>query len=720
MLTLVSGLAVVGPRAVVVEAEEARASDELVRLAPVDPGLEAASAADEPPLVEGDPLPPEDDSLPRDGGAPPADAASAPVAGPRARGAGSGTSFDLVGVTSTSVPEEPVFVRGLVRGEWTPWFEAHFAPDESPDPGQEGGRPGAHSQPVWIGGATAYELDAPAELGEVVVHLVGDHVVARTVEVQTAQAGAVASLAVEPRSSWGARPPKATPSIAADMKLAVVHHSVNGNTYSADQVPALLRAIQAYHMDSNGWDDIAYNFVVDRFGRIWEGRAGGIDQVVLGGHSAGFNTSSVGVVVLGDFTSAVPSSAALEGVARVIAWKMAIHRVSPSSSVEYTTNGSSRWAPGTTLNLPRVVGHRDTQSTSCPGTQLYTRLGSIRQRVAQLVPTFQPDHVRADVLMADVDGDGRSSALQYRPGPPTDRWWHPGPGLYPSVTDTAVNGVFQPVRGDFDGDGREDVIWHGLGSAADYIWWSRLGGTVSQPVTLGGSFVPSVGDFDGNGVDDVHWYSPGLARDAVWYFERGGSWQSRSAMQDLITGRPMVGDLNGDGLDDLFWYGPGTATDTIWFSQGRSWTSRGVTVDGRFDPVVGDATGDGIDDVIWVGRNGGTSHRWDFTALGSWTSRRLDVPVTSARPFVGDFDADGRDDVLLYGPGAAADAVWWSSPTGVEVRAVGVGGVYEIGVGPIDAALPLSGDDILFASTTGADYLWSGRRDRTFSSTRVG
>ena len=68
------------------------------------------------------------------------------------------------------------------------------------------------------------------------------------------------------------RPPAEHPAVTADLKIAVVHHSVNANTYPSAEVPGLLRSIQAYHQDVQGWDDIAYNFAVDRFGQIWEAR----------------------------------------------------------------------------------------------------------------------------------------------------------------------------------------------------------------------------------------------------------------------------------------------------------------------------------------------------------------------------------------------------------------------------------------------------------------
>src|SRR5690606_21938388 len=114
---------------------------------------------------------------------------------------------------------------------------------------------------------------------------------------------------VNTRASWGARGAKEPPSIASSgLKLAVVHHTASTNAYSASQVPSILRSMQAFHMDGNGWNDIGYNFLVDRFGNVWEGRGGGVDKAVIGAHAGGFNTGSVGVSVIGNFESTAATS----------------------------------------------------------------------------------------------------------------------------------------------------------------------------------------------------------------------------------------------------------------------------------------------------------------------------------------------------------------------------------------------------------------------------
>jgi len=628
-------------------------------------------------------------------------------------------TYHALGITVPVAPDEPVLVRGRADGTWTPWLEVPFAPGEAPDRGAEGAPAGVHSEPVWLGDADAYEIDAPASLNEVDVHLVDDGPARRELAVGTASAGAAAAPSILARSAWGARPPRQHPSTTADLKLAIVHHSVNGNTYSAGQVPQLLRSIQAYHQDVNGWQDIAYNFVVDRFGRVWEGRAGGTTNVVVGGHSQGFNTGAVGVVVLGDFRTVTVPGASVEAVAQVIAWKFALHRVDPSSTVPFTSAGSAKHPAGTTVTLPRIIAHRDVQATDCPGAQLYGRLGTIRNRVAQLVPGYQATSSPL-VLDPDINGDGLVDPLQYQPGRTADVQRRATSAGQFTRALTTVNGAYRPVVGDFDGNGRSDVLWHGTGSTPDSLWWSTPNGTSNQHLAVKGSYVPLSGDFDGNGVDDIFWYSTGPAPDSVWYFQADRSHVTVAARQDLITAIPLVGDFDANGRDDIFWYGPGSADDRLWLSTGRTWTVSAQSVNGWYEPVALEATGDGRDDILWFAPGSTPSFRWDFGTLGSHTSRALGTASLLGRPTVGDFDGDGFEDVLLVVAGGAADAVWYSTPTGIVAKTVTVNGRYVVTAGPMDTgAIPVT-DDVLFLSPTGGDYLWQGLAGRRFRSTQVG
>ena len=115
--------------------------------------------------------------------------------------------------------------------------------------------------------------------------------------------------AIVPRSVWGADESirRNAPQYGSPVRLAIVHHTAGPNDYSPSQAAAIMRGIQLYHVKSNGWNDIGYNFLVDRFGTVYEGRYGGIDRDVVGAHARGFNTGSVGVAVIGTFETAKPA-----------------------------------------------------------------------------------------------------------------------------------------------------------------------------------------------------------------------------------------------------------------------------------------------------------------------------------------------------------------------------------------------------------------------------
>ena len=696
-----STLAVFAPAPTIVSAAEAEVRTERVTLEPrrADRGDDEVGAA--PATAEGRELRA-------------ALAASGRRTSPRRTG-----DYHAIGLSLAAAPEEPILVRGRVGGVWTPWLEVPFEAGEAPDLDSPEANDGVHSEPLWMGDADAYELDAPATVRRAEVHLVAEGPARRRVVLSPATAGAAGAPSILARSAWGARPPQQHPATTADLKLAIVHHSVNGNTYSSSQVPQLLRSIQAYHQNVQGWNDIAYNFVVDRFGRTWEGRAGGTTNVVVGGHSQGFNTGAVGVVALGDFRNASPPASTVEAIAKVIAWKFAVHRVEPSSRVPFTSAGSAKYPAGVVVTLPRIVGHRDVQATDCPGGLLYGRLGTIRARVAQLVPGYQLG-VPAMLLEPDIDGDGLTDPFVSRPGSTADVQWRATATGQFTRTTMDVRTAYRPAVGDFDGDGRDDFLWHGTGSTADHLWWSGPGGPSAQALHVSGSYVPLVGDFDGNGVDDIFWYATGPAADAVWYFEEDRSFVGVSVRQDLITGVPLVGDFDGNGRDDIMFYGPGTADDWLWRSTGRAWKVTSPTVNLWYEPAVFDFDGNGSDDILWVAPGATTATRWTFSAVGNPSGQSFSVPASYGRPRIGDFDGDGRDDALLYAAGSLPDRVWYSTAAGVSARSYTVNQSYLLAAGPMDAPLGAATDDVLFLSLSGPDHLWKGRADRTFSSAQVG
>jgi uncharacterized protein with LGFP repeats len=166
------------------------------------------------------------------------------------------------------------------------------------------------------------------------------------------------------------------------VKAAFVHHTASGNTYKCSQVPSVIRGIYRYHVKSMGWRDIGYNFLVDKCGNIYEGRAGGVAKPVLGAHTLGFNSNSMGIAVLGTFTSTKPSAAAVKGIARLTAWKLGLFGANPNGKTYLKSGGGNLYRKGKNVRLNVISGHRDGFATECPGRQLYGKLGSARTTAA--------------------------------------------------------------------------------------------------------------------------------------------------------------------------------------------------------------------------------------------------------------------------------------------------------------------------------------------------
>jgi hypothetical protein len=150
----------------------------------------------------------------------------------------------------------------------------------------------------------------------------------------------------------------------------------------------MILAIYDYHRYTRGFFDIAYNFVIDDFGRTWEARAGGIDEPVIGAHAGGYNSVSTGVAILGSFMFTLPSPAATAALQQLLAWKLTLHGVPTLGKVRVEVDPADAFytpfAPGQLVLLPRIAGHRDGDLTDCPGDDLYGRLPSVRTQVNRL------------------------------------------------------------------------------------------------------------------------------------------------------------------------------------------------------------------------------------------------------------------------------------------------------------------------------------------------
>ncbi|MFB7597967.1 peptidoglycan recognition protein [Streptomyces sp. NPDC056160] len=187
------------------------------------------------------------------------------------------------------------------------------------------------------------------------------------------------------RRGWGADESLRSPGFVytKKAKAAFVHHTATGNNYRCSQTPSVIRSIYRYHVKSMGWRDIGYNFLVDKCGTVYEGRAGGVAKAVLGAHTMGFNSNSVGIAVIGTYSRSKPSSAAVKAVARLAAWKLGLYGMNPRGKTYLKSGGGNLYGKGKNVHLNVISGHRDGFATDCPGRKLYAKLGTIRSTAAR-------------------------------------------------------------------------------------------------------------------------------------------------------------------------------------------------------------------------------------------------------------------------------------------------------------------------------------------------
>jgi 5-hydroxyisourate hydrolase-like protein (transthyretin family) len=318
---------------------------------------------------------------------------SAAIAAPR--------QFALVGIEWSGPRNARIELRTRRSGAeaWSAWAVASVlghGPDRTHESGRATERAGLFGEPIWSGSADYVQLRSSHAVTGLRLHFVAARPAPPPAHAAQAMPMAQPILAAGPgqpqiiaRSAWaqGHAPPSHVP-VYGTVKLAFIHHSDGTNGYSAGEVPSILQSIFDYHVYVRGFWDIAYNFAVDAYGRIWEARAGGVDLPVVGAHAGGYNQESTGMVVLGTFNDVVPSPAAIGALERLLAWKLSLHGVPALGrvTVEVAPYDAfyTPFAPGAHVSLPRIAGHRDGDTTDCPGNAFYGRLPSIRPPVAGL------------------------------------------------------------------------------------------------------------------------------------------------------------------------------------------------------------------------------------------------------------------------------------------------------------------------------------------------
>lgn len=309
---------------------------------------------------------------------------------------------------------------GATWGDWTAMVAED---DHAPDPGTPEARSQRAGTDPYVVTADAVEArvltDRSTAPAGVQLDLVDPSVSAADSASAGSGPGSAQAAGTKPtilsRAQWGADESLRTgvPQYGT-IKAGFVHHTVNANSYTSGQVPAIIRGIYAFHTRSRGWSDIGYNFLIDRFGRTWEGRAGGADQPVIGAHTGGFNGQLFGAAAIGTFDTTTPPAATMSAYTKLFAWKLSLAHVDPMAKVTLT---------GMTRAVYTVSGHRDADgepnNTACPGNALYARLGAIRTGARDLMGAnfFNPTQ---DTTQWDYGKPGLT--VRAKPNRPTMRW----------------------------------------------------------------------------------------------------------------------------------------------------------------------------------------------------------------------------------------------------------------------------------------------------------
>jgi hypothetical protein len=290
--------------------------------------------------------------------------------------------FDLVGLHWRGSGSVSFRTRSFA-GRWSAWHTAAPEADDLPNRGSaETARTrGWHlGNPYWTGPSDAIDYRLRGDVRRLRANFVRSPAEWRPYRTLSI----AASPAIVPRIGWNANEKirREKPRYAAAVRFALVHHTAGSNSYAPSQSGVIVRAIELYHVLGNGWDDIGYNFLVDKYGQIFEGRYGGMTRPVIGAHAQGFNTGSVGIALLGNYGARAPSAAAQTALENLLAWRLDLAHVDPRSSLTWISGGNPRFPAGSPVFLRAISGHRDTGFTACPGAALYARLPTIAKVVA--------------------------------------------------------------------------------------------------------------------------------------------------------------------------------------------------------------------------------------------------------------------------------------------------------------------------------------------------
>lgn len=308
-----------------------------------------------------------------------------------------GRAFDLVGFRWRGSGTPRIEVQSEGPRGWSEWVEPQVAGIDGPDRESAVDRHARKSsEPVWTGYSRRIRVRVSGR------RFSGLRAQFMRIKTDPTSAGVAATGGVEPgtvqpgggkkanadpppiitRAQWDPRnrcKPRTKPGFG-EVIGTVVHHTESTNSYSQGQAASVVLGICRYHRYTRGWDDVGYNLLIDRFGRVYEGRAGGVDKPVIGAHAQGYNGQTAGISLVGGFMSTAPPQAALNALKTTLRWKLSLAGVSRAERVPMisTGGGSNRFKYGRLVFVRPVAGHRDLDFTDCPGNNLYARLDGLQ------------------------------------------------------------------------------------------------------------------------------------------------------------------------------------------------------------------------------------------------------------------------------------------------------------------------------------------------------
>ncbi len=570
-------------------------------------------------------------------------------------------------------------IRTLTGQTWSTWQTLDAESEDGPDPAEAAAASAGGTSPYVVTGASKFEVRS----------LTTDQTTPAAATVQVVDPGASSADNIEPapgaaaaaagkpviytRAQWGAdeRLRKGSPSYG-QVQLGFVHHTVSANSYTASQVPAMIRGIYAYHVKAQGWSDIGYNFLIDRFGRTWEGRYGGMDRAVIGAQTKNYNSWSMGVSAIGSFDKVGVPQAMTDAFKRVFAWKLNLSGLPATGTV--VANGKT---------FQRISGHRDGFQTSCPGRYLYAKLPEIRTGTAARIG-FQP----RSTIRRDLDRNGTADALSYIlsadgaaiEGPVSVLASAP---RQPVRAGVAISTGWNSLRNaslspDLNGDGKADIVaadstgrlrtylGNGTGGIAGVLYQGNGWDAMTRLI--------AAHDRDGDGRNDL--LATNAIGDLILYPGDGAG----SVTAGRVIGRgwnglrsiTTAGDLNGDKLPDLLATRKSDGVLMLYTGKPGGSLNGGVVRGsgwGSFSAVVGGSDLDGDQYADVYARFGGAMITYSTDASGKiigsirWGSGWAGRTQLSTGA---DWNGDGVADLLAVNPALNNGTLYLYAGTGVR------------------------------------------------------